>query len=320
MSLKFLGPNGGYTSDAVEAINYAIAEGVKISNNSWGGGSYSQSLLDAINRADAAGHLFVAAPGNGGADGIGDDNDSTPQYPTSYNSANIISVAATSGKDTLASFSNFGARTVDLAAPGVGILSTLPKNTYGSYSGTSMATPHVSGVAALVKSKNPTADDAALKALILDRTEGKTSLQGKVASGGRVNAEQALITSAVNPDPAPEPAPTAESAPAPAPDPAPAPNQAAPTISGMRPAPGASTRDRTPAVSAVVRDSQTELAKSNVALYVDGRRISAFGYDAGTDRLTYTTGTLAYGRHTVKVVANDGQLSVSRAWQFTVAR
>ncbi len=106
-------------------------------------------MLDAINRADASGHLVVAAAGNGGSDGVGDDNDATPHYPSSYNSSNIISASATDSKDTLAGFSNFGVTSVDIAAPGVGILSTLPGNTYGSYSGTSMATPHVSGAAAL---------------------------------------------------------------------------------------------------------------------------------------------------------------------------
>jgi thermitase len=150
MALKFLGPNGGYTSDAVEALNYAVANGARISNNSWGGGGYSQALRDAINRADASGHLFVAAAGN---DGV--NNDATPHYPSSYSSANIISVAATDDEDALASFSNFGATSVDLAAPGVNILSTLPGNRYGSYSGTSMATPHVTGAAASSRARTP---------------------------------------------------------------------------------------------------------------------------------------------------------------------
>ncbi|MBA3474808.1 MAG: S8 family serine peptidase [Rubrobacter sp.] len=146
MPLKFLGPDGGYTSDAVAALNYAVNKGVKISNNSWGGGGPSQTLLEAINKADTAGHLFVAAAGNEGV-----NNDTTAHYPSSYTSANIISVAATDNKDALASFSNYGSSSVDLAAPGVGILSTLPGSTYGSYSGTSMATPHVTGAAALLK-------------------------------------------------------------------------------------------------------------------------------------------------------------------------
>jgi subtilisin family serine protease len=191
MPLKFLGPDGGYISDAVEALNYAVAKGAKISNNSWGGGGYSQTLLDAINGADASGHLFVAAAGNGGSDGVGDDNDATPFYPASYGSPNSISVAATDGKDALAGFSNYGATSVDLAAPGVGILSTLPGNAYGYKSGTSMATPHVSGVAALLKSMNPSADDTALKDQILRSVDAKSGLSGKTVSGGRANAAQA---------------------------------------------------------------------------------------------------------------------------------
>jgi thermitase len=192
MPLKFLGANGGYTSNAVEALNYAVAKGANISNNSWGGGGFSQTLLDAINRADASGHLFVAAAGNGGSDSVGDDNGTTPYYPASYSSANIIAVAATDSKDSLASFSNYGATSVDLAAPGVGILSTLPGNTYGNYNGTSMATPHVSGAAALLKNRSPAADDGTLKDQILKSVNAKSSLSGKMVTGGRLNAKQTL--------------------------------------------------------------------------------------------------------------------------------
>jgi thermitase len=126
MPLKFLGPNGGYTSHAIKAFNYAVAEGAKISNNSWRGGGSSQALLDAIKKADASGHLFVVAAGNGGADGVGDNNDNTPHYPSNYDSPNVISVAATDNRDALASFSNYGSSSVDLSAPGVNVLSTLP--------------------------------------------------------------------------------------------------------------------------------------------------------------------------------------------------
>lgn len=192
MPLKFLGPNGGFTSDAIKAIDYAVAEGASISNNSWGGGGYSQSLKDAITRADAAGHLFVAAAGNGGLDGVGDDNDVTPSYPASYDNPNIISVAATDKDDELAGFSNFGERTVDLGAPGVRILSTLPGNSYGVYSGTSMATPHVTGVAALVKSENPQATDDQVKARILEAAEAKSGLQSRTVTDGRLDAARAL--------------------------------------------------------------------------------------------------------------------------------
>jgi thermitase len=167
-------------------MNYAVNKGVKISNNSWGGGGPSKALLDAINRADTAGHLFVAAAGDEGV-----NNDTTPHYPSSYNSANIISVAATDNKDTLASFSNYGSSSVDLAAPGVGILSTLHGRTYDSYSGTSMATPHVTG-AALLKSENSNIDDVGLKTRLLDYTDKKASLSGKMVTGSRLNAAQTL--------------------------------------------------------------------------------------------------------------------------------
>jgi thermitase len=187
MALKFVGPNGGYTSDAVEALNYAVANGAMISNNYWGGRGSSLALQQAISRADATGHLFVAAAGSDGT-----NNDTTAHYPSTYTNANIISVAATDNNDRLASFSNFGASSVDLAAPGVNILSTLPGNRYGSYSGTSMATPHVTGVAALLKSQNPTLCDGQLKAQNLQFVESKNSLQGKVATGGRLNAAASL--------------------------------------------------------------------------------------------------------------------------------
>src|SRR5215210_1036421 len=250
MPLKFLGPNGGYTSDAVEALNYAVANGAKISNNSWGGGGRSQALQDAINRADASGHLFVAAAGNEGA-----NNDATPNYPSNYNSANIIAVAATDDDDALASFSNFGATSVDIAAPGVNILSTLPGNRYGSYSGTSMATPHVTGVAALIKSQRPTASDEQLKAQILQYAEGKSNLQGKVATGGRLNAYASLTQTAP-------------------------PDGAAPTVASVKPS--TRTRDRSPTVTATVRDDRTELSESNIRLSLDGQERTGFSYDAGT--------------------------------------
>ena len=206
-----------YTSDAVEVLNYAVANGAKISNNSWDGGGYGQALKGAIVRADAAGHLFVAAAGNDGK-----NNDATPQYPASYNNPNIISVAATDDNDALASFSNYGASSVDVAAPGVNILSTRPHNSYGIYSGTSMATPRVTGVAALIKSQHPAIDDAQLKAQILQYVEGKSGLQGKVVTGGRLNAYASL----------------AQGAP---------PDDIRPPVASVRPQP--STRDCTPTLT-----------------------------------------------------------------------
>lgn len=124
MAIKALTPVGGLTSDLIDAVNYATTMNVKLTSNSWGGGGFSQSLYDAIQAARDADALFIAAAGNGGSDGIGDNNDASPHYPSSYNLQNIIAVAATDFEDSLTSFSNFGATSVDLAAPGDLILST----------------------------------------------------------------------------------------------------------------------------------------------------------------------------------------------------
>ncbi len=165
MGLKFLDASGsGRLSDAISAINYMVnmkeSHGVNIvaANNSWGGGGYSQALEEAIERANAAGIVFVAAAGNQGL-----DVDLFPSYPSSYENSNVISVAALDSDGNLASFSNFGTEGVDVAAPGVAILSTLPGGAYGSYSGTSMATPHVTGLLALLYSTAPnlSVEDAA---------------------------------------------------------------------------------------------------------------------------------------------------------------
>ena len=303
-SLKFLGPQGGYVSDAVEAVNYAVAEGMDISNNSWGIGSgRSQSLEDAIRRADDAGHIFIAAAGNGGADGAGDNNDATPEYPASYGLPNVVSVAASDDTDRLAAFSNYGATSVDLAAPGVGILSTLPGGRYGRYSGTSMATPHVAGVAALIKSQTPGLDDAQVKAKLLGFVDGKASLQGKVATDGRLNAVRALTENTQ------EPLAVTNT------------DTTKPRVSSPRPAPGGSTRDRTPKIAATVTDAETNLRQDSIKLSVDGNRRSGFSYDAGTDRLTYTPPRLAYGRHTVAVFAkDDARNTTTYTWGFKVVR
>ena len=294
-SLKFLAADGGLTSDAIEAVNYAVAEGIDISNNSWGGGGRSQALEDAIRRADNAGHIFIASAGNGGEDGVGDDNDATPQYPAGYNLPNIVSVAATGDTDRLASFSNFGATSVDLAAPGVGILSTLPGDRYGRFSGTSMASPHVAGVAALIESQQPgPAGDAEIKSQLLRYVDEKASLQGKVATNGRLNAAGSLAQSG---------------------------DTTKPRVTSPRPAPGGSTRDRTPNIAATVSDAETEIQQGSIEFSLDGTPRSDFSYDAGTDRLTYTPPRLALGRHTVEVVARDDAGNVTAyTWGFKVVR
>lgn len=192
MALKFLSANGsGALSNAVLALNYAVANGAKVSNNSYGGGGYFAAMDTAIANARAAGHIFVAAAGN-----ETNNNDARPSYPASYNQNNVISVAATDSADRLASFSNYGATSVDLAAPGVGILSTTPNNTYSSFSGTSMASPHVAGAVALVWSANPTLTYSQVISRILTSVDPISGLVGKVATGGRLNVARALGTSA----------------------------------------------------------------------------------------------------------------------------
>lgn len=188
ISGKFLGPNGGSLANAVKAVDYFTnlkkAKGLDIvaTNNSWGGGGFSQTLLSAIGRANDAGILFIAAAGNSGT-----NNDTTASYPSNYDVPNVIAVAAIDKSGALASFSQYGATTVDLGAPGVGVWSTTAFNTLSSYNGTSMATPHVTGGAALYKAANPAATAAQIKAAILRSAVPTASLAGKTVTGGRLN-------------------------------------------------------------------------------------------------------------------------------------
>ncbi|MCU7245600.1 MAG: S8 family serine peptidase, partial [Microcystis aeruginosa WS75] len=188
MPLKFLDDTGsGSTSNAILAINYATAKGVKLTNNSWGGGGYSQALYDAINAAGQAGALFIAAAGNNSANA-----DINPMYPAAYNLANIVSVASTTRTDDLSWFSNYGLTSVDLGAPGSDIYSTTPNNTYATYSGTSMASPHVAGAAALLWSQNPTWTAQQVKNALMNTGDSIAALAGKTVSGKRLNVFNAL--------------------------------------------------------------------------------------------------------------------------------
>ncbi|MDQ6787044.1 MAG: S8 family serine peptidase [Acidobacteriota bacterium] len=194
MPLKFLGRSGsGTTKDAIEAINYAIDRkqngvNVRVISASWGSTAYSKALEDAIRAAGEAGILFVAAAGNDGT-----SNDKRPHYPSNYNLPNVISVAATDKTDVLASFSNFGAKTVHIAAPGREIVSTWLNDDYREASGTSMATPYVSGVAALILAADPKMSVEKLRDRILKSVDKLDSLSGKIESGGRLNAAKALL-------------------------------------------------------------------------------------------------------------------------------
>ena len=178
-----------YTAaDIIAGINYAATNGADVVNMSFGGPSFSSLMKAAIDAAPNV--LFVAAAANGGADGIGDDNDISPIYPASYTSANIISVAASDQVDSLAAFSNFGAVSVDVAAPGVNIASTFntSDSMYAYSNGTSMAAPHVAGLGALMKGANSTLTVAQLIAEITGNVDSKPAFTGKMSSGGRINA------------------------------------------------------------------------------------------------------------------------------------
>ena len=195
VGVKFLtGSGSGSLDDAIRSIDYVTTIGAQISSNSWGGGGYSAAMEEAIERNKDAGVLFIAAAGNSGT-----DNDRRAHYPSSYEVDNVLAVAATDNKDNLAGFSCYGVEGVDLAAPGVDILSSIPGTGHKKYSGTSMATPHVSGVAALVLSSYPEADYSYIKDRILKGADPVASLKGKVATGARLNAYNSVENDTVAP-------------------------------------------------------------------------------------------------------------------------
>jgi thermitase len=208
MALRFLSEKGaGTTDDAIKAIKYAVDNGAIVTSNSWGSegedpkeGQTNQALRDMIKYAQDKGVLFIAAAGNG-HQGVGYDNDTDPNpgYPASYDNENIISVAALDNQDQLGAFSNWGARTVDLGAPGVKVFSTVPSSvkysdtvidTFGItayWDGTSMATPHVSGAAALYWSAHPEKDWSQVKAAIFQSVKQIPALKGKTVTGGKLD-------------------------------------------------------------------------------------------------------------------------------------
>jgi serine protease len=194
MALRFLGPRGGSTSGGIAALDYAVQMGAKISNNSWGGGGFSQALYESIAAARDADHIFLAAAGNDGT-----NNDASPHYPSNYDLPNVVSVAATDKNDELASFSNYGALSVDIGAPGVEIASTYifsnkPRDCsdYCYLSGTSMATPNVTGVVALIRSQFPQMGYQEVIDLLYATARPAAAVAGITTTGGIANAEAAL--------------------------------------------------------------------------------------------------------------------------------
>lgn len=195
MAVKFLDAGGsGSLADAIKAIDYATKMGAHVMSNSWGGGGFSQTLLDSIQRSNDAGAIFIAAAGN-----EYNNNDNSPTYPSTYQVANVMSVAAIDNRGAKADFSNYGKKTVHLGAPGVNVMSTTGGK-YASFSGTSMATPHVAGVAALLWANEPNLTAAEVKARLIATARPLASMKGKTRTGGMVDAYGALTNTQAPPD------------------------------------------------------------------------------------------------------------------------
>ena len=208
LPLRVLDANGsGSVGNLIQAYGYAAQHGAKVVNLSLGSGTASQAEHDAL--AAFQNVLFVAAAGNGGPDGVGDDNDQSPTYPCAYVLPNVICVGASDNRDQLAPFSNYGASSVDLAAPGVSIASTWPGGGYSWASGTSMATPHVSGAAALLWSAAPASLPSDISSAIMAGVDARPAFAGKTVSGGRLNVLRSLrlVANVGVGEPAPAPSP-----------------------------------------------------------------------------------------------------------------
>jgi len=188
MAIKFMNDEGrGSIGSFIAGLDYAVTKGAKVSNNSWAGGTFTSLLYEAIAEARDRGHVYVAAAGNAGT-----NIDINHSYPASYDVTNMIVVASSNRSDGHSTFSNYGVGTVDLSAPGEGILSTLPGNRYGVMSGTSMAAPHVTGTVALVWARNPSWTSAQVINKVLGTVDKKSALSTKVATGGRLNTAAAV--------------------------------------------------------------------------------------------------------------------------------
>jgi subtilisin family serine protease len=190
MPVRFMDDRGrGSTSDAVAGLDYAIHHGAKVVNCSFGSSSKSSALQDAVKAAQDKGVLLVVAAGNDGH-----SIDAHPVYPASFTNGNLLVVAATTARDTLADFSNYGSKSVDLAAPGDGVQSTYPKSSYRSLSGTSMAAPMVAGAAAMLRAADSSLSYKELRSALKETVDPLPALDGRIVTGGRLDLDRALAS------------------------------------------------------------------------------------------------------------------------------
>jgi len=307
MPLRVLDADGdGNVADLILAYRHAGAEGVQIVNASLGAPGFSQLELDAIQASPNT--LFVVAAGNDGA-----NVDATATYPCAYPDANIVCVAASDQNDALADFSNFGSTSVDLAAPGELIGSTWPGNRYVYLDGTSMATPHAAGVAALIWSREPGASVAEVKSALLGGTDAKSAFAGRTVTGGRLNARRSLQLAAgsdvqppaVTPQATPSTPAAGQPEPAPTPTPVPAPvialDRSAPVLSLAR----AERRRLRTALSRglALRARCSERCRLSLRMVVDGRTAKRAG-------LSRTRRAMVVGRATVTVTASARKIAL----------
>ncbi len=292
LAAKVLKANGkGSVSDVAKGINWSSNNGAEVINLSLAPVNPnvvadSPPIKKAINRAQRKGAITVAAAGNFG-------KDSVKVYPAAYE--NVVAVAATNRNNRWASFSSTG-RWVDVAAPGVDILSTRSPAGYGGFDGTSLSSPFVAGIAGLLASQGRTEDEIRRR---INSTAVDLGPKGKDEKYGRglVNAAAAVGISARRPTP-----------------------NKAPRISNPKPAPGATIKGRRPNIKATVRDAETNLRKKNITLILDGKKRGAFRYSVKRDRLIYSPKRkLAPGKHTVRIVVRDEQgKKDTRKWRFKV--